>query len=421
MKGPLDGIRVMDMTTAWAGPYAGRVLANLGADVIHIESAGKLDLWRGGGHALDPLRYPDLDPGERPWNRTVLFNSQNMNKRSLTVDAKLPGGLEVLMRLARVSDVVLANFTPGTLERLGLGIAALREVNPSIIVVEMPAFGNYGPMSSHVGLGPSMEFGAGMGPLVGYGDGQPFPTGPAYLDPVGGYNAAAAVLVALASRQHSGEGQAVEISQVEAAMPLIGEIILAGIERGDDPPADGNHIDTAAPHNAYPCAGDDEWIAIAAFSEAEWRSMCAVLNRPDLASDPRFEGRERRKANEEALDAEIARTVASMDKHELAARLQDGGVPAAPVQNGVDLSKDPYLVHRRFFDVLDHPEVGRRTYQGMPFHFSETAAGQWRAAPLLGEHNREILLELGYSDGEIDRLDECGTISSIPTFARRTA
>ena len=418
-EGPLQGIRVLDMTTAWSGPFAGRILANLGADVIHVEAANRIDVWRGGGHAVDPIRYPDGIPGERPWNRTVMFNTQNINKRSLTVDVKKPGGLDVLLRLAAVSDVLLANFTPGTLDRMGLSPEALRKVNPSIVVLEMPAFGNSGPMANYVGLGPSMEFATGMGPMIGYGDGEPYPTGPAYLDPVGGYNAATAILIALAHREASGEGQAIEISQVEAAMPLIGEIILAGLERGEDPPADGNHRADAAPHNAYRCHGEHAWIAIAAFDEEEWRTLCDVLDRGDLKADPRFASLAARKQNEAMLDEEIAAAVKERDKHELADLLQARGVPAAPVQNGQDVSRDPYLHHRDFFTPLDHPEAGRQVYQGLPFHFSETPGGQFRASPLLGQHTHEILRDLGLSAEEVEALEQAGTIAAVPTFARK--
>lgn len=414
MNGPLDGVRVIDLTTAWAGPFAGRVLANLGAEVIHVEAAGRMDLFRGGGHAIDPIRFPDGDPGEKHWNRNVLFNSQNHDKLSLTVDVKKPGGLEVLLRLAAVSDVVLANFTPGTLDRMGLGLDALRKVNPDIIMAEMPAFGNSGPMAPHGGLGPTMEFASGMSAMVGYGDGRPWATGPAYLDPVGGYNAAAAVVTALVHRLLHGEGQAIEISQVEAAMPLIGEHLMAALETGQDPPVDGNHVTWAVPHDCFSCLGDESWIVIACGDGSEFEALTRAMNRLDLIDDPRFATFSARKANEPALNALIAEWTRGQDKFELSDRLQLAGVPAAPVQNGRDSAADPYLAHRGFFTPLEHPEAGTHKYQGLPFHFSDTPAGQFRASPVFGAHTEQILRMLDYSDAEISALEEAGTTSAEP-------
>jgi crotonobetainyl-CoA:carnitine CoA-transferase CaiB-like acyl-CoA transferase len=413
--GPLAGVRVMDMTTAWAGPFGGRVLAFLGAEVIHIESATRLDLWRGGGHGLDPVRYPDLDPGARPYNRTVLFNSQNLNKLSLTVDVKKPGGREVLLKLAAVSDVVLSNFTPGTLERMGLGYEALKEARPDIIVLEMPAFGNTGPMAHHGALGPGMEFSSGMSAFVGYESEGPMPTGPAYLDPIGGYNAAAAILTALVCRQATGQGQYIEMSQVEAAMPFIGELILDSLEAGTSPHAHGNRVAEAAPHDAYPALGVDAWIAIGVTSDAEWRALAEIIGAPQLGVDVRYATADARWKNQDELREPISNWTRHITKHDAAARLQAAGIAAAPVQDGKDIVEDPYLSARGFFTALDHPEAGRRTYQGLPFKLSRTPGGQHRAAPCLGEHTVTILRDiLRLSEADIAALEQSGTISNVP-------
>ncbi len=414
-RGPLSGVRVMDMTTAWAGPFAGRVLAYLGAEVIHIESATHLDLWRGAGHGLDPVRYPDLDPGERPYNRTILFNSQNLNKLSLTVDVKKPGGRDALLRLAAVSDVVLSNFTPGTLARMGVGYEQLKEAKPDIIVLEMPAFGNNGPMAHHGALGPGMEFSSGMSAFVGYEGGGPMPTGPAYLDPIAGYNAAAAILTALVHRQATGQGQYIEMSQVEAAMPFIGELILNSIETGASPSLHGNRVADAAPHDAYPSLGQDAWVAIRVANDAEWRTLAEMIGAPQLGSDPRYATAHARWSHQDELREPISNWTRQLTKQQVAEQLQAAGIAAAPVQNGREIAEDGYLAARGFFNTLNHPEAGTRTYQGMPFKFSLTPAGQYRAAPCLGEHTNLILQDiLRMTDDEIEALWAAGTISNVP-------
>src|SRR5690606_33196401 len=195
----------------------------------------RMDLWRGGLTGENPRRYPDGQLGERPYDRTVLFNSQNLHKRSLCIDIKRPGGREALYAVARNVDVIVSNFTPGTLARMGLSYETLSQENPGVIVVEMPAYGVSGPMSKLTALGPSMEFSSGMSAFIGYPDSGPTPTGPAYLDPIGGYNGAAAILTALYDRKLTGKGQYVEVSQVEAAMPLVGNLILDCMENDQEP------------------------------------------------------------------------------------------------------------------------------------------------------------------------------------------
>jgi crotonobetainyl-CoA:carnitine CoA-transferase CaiB-like acyl-CoA transferase len=262
---------------------AGRILAFLGAEVIHVESATRLDSWRQHGQVFNAYRYPRDGKGERPWNRVAQFNSQNVNKLSLTLDLKLPGGKDVMLKLLAKSDVLLSNFTPGTLARLGLSYDDLKVIRPDIIVAEMPAFGLAGPMAHGPAIGPTMEMAAGMASMIGFPGRPPTTTGPTYLDPMGAFHGAAAVLTALLHRRRGGGGQHVEIPQVEAAMHYIGEHILHAIATEQDPQPMGNRVSDAAPHGMFPAGGDDQWITIAVRDDAEFRALCDVMECPDLA------------------------------------------------------------------------------------------------------------------------------------------
>jgi crotonobetainyl-CoA:carnitine CoA-transferase CaiB-like acyl-CoA transferase len=414
-RAPLEGLRVIELTTAWAGPMAGRILACLGADVTHVESPTRTNSWRQNKGRPSPVCYPDFEPGERFYDRSFLFNSQNVNKRSMGLDLKKPAGLEVMRKLLDKADVLLCNFRPGMLKRLGLDRETLAATNPGIIVAEMPAFGLDGPHCSYAALGPTMEMAAGMSAMIAYPGGKPTVTGPSYLDPIGGFNAAAAVLTALVHRQATGEGQHVEVSQVEAAMQFIGPELLAAAESGEDAVPDGNHVDWACPHNCYPAAGEDAWIVIAAEDDDQWRALCHAMERPGLASDPDYATLEGRRRNEAALDVMIAEWTASQDKHTLAARLQEAGIAAAPVNTPKDVSVSPYLAARGFFTELDHPLTGRHRYPGLPFHLQETSGSYRSAAPLFGADNRHILQDvLGYSNGEVAALEADRTIAATP-------
>ncbi len=413
--GPLHGLRIVELTTAWAGPMAGRILAFLGADVIHVESASRLDTWRQHGQVFSPFRYPRDGKGERPWNRVVQFNSQNVNKRSLTVDLKKPGGKDVLLKLLALSDVLLTNFTPGTLGRLGLGYDDLRRIRPDIIVAEMPAFGLDGPMAHGPAIGPTMEMASGMASMIGYSDGPPTTTGPTYPDPIGAYHGAAAVLIALLHRRRGGSGQHVEIPQVEAAMHYIGEHILHAMATGEDPTPGGNRVSWAAPHGMFPAAGVDQWLALVARDDAEFQALCDVMHRADLAQDARFATVMVRLRNQDALEAEIAAWTRGQDKHAAAERLQAAGVPAAPVNDAAEAAASEYLAFRRHFTMLDHPEVGRVPHEGLPFRLSGTPGAQHRASPCLGQDTLAILRDtLGLTGAEISQLERDGTISAEP-------
>lgn len=416
MSGPLEGVRVLEFSTAWAGPFAGRCLAYLGADVIKVEAPSHPDSWRGTRTGGAPIYYPELDPGDDPQNRNLLFNSQNIDKRSLALDLKVSGADEVMHELAGCADVVLANFTPGVLDRLGVGHAALSAINPRIIVVEMPAFGPGGPMSGHQGMGKTMEPAAGMTSLMGYSDGTPVLTGPAIMDPTGGLNAVAAVVTALELRARTGRGCRVEVPQVEAAAHWIGEYVLEQAATGTTWQPDGNRAPGFAPHDAYPCRGTDQWVAIAVPDDHTWVALCSVMGRPELTCDGRFGTAIGRDRHRPELDRILADWTRPQDKRELALLLQQEGVPAAPVLDAEEVAQDAGMRAAGMIVRLDHPKVGHREYSALAFRHERTPGGHRRGAPLFGEHNDEVLRELlGYDDVRIEQLRSAGIVADHPT------
>ena len=275
--GPLDGIRIVDLTTAWAGPMTTRCLAYLGAEVIKIEAPTRPDLWRSslGRGAVE--RFPDMEAGSRPYNRSALFNTQNHDKKSIGVDLKQPAGRDIVERLIARSDLVVSNFSPGVMERLGLGYPHLASINDRIVSVEMPAFRSKSEAGNHVGMGKTMEAASGMGNLIGYGpDSHPVPTGPAYLDPIGGLHGAVAALLGYLRVLRTGRGSHLEVAQTDAATRWIGEYLLEQLSTGTGPTARGNTVRRMAPHDSFPSIGDDEWIAIAVDSDTSWQRLGRV-------------------------------------------------------------------------------------------------------------------------------------------------
>ena len=412
---PLSGFRIVELTVAWAGPMAGRILAFLGAEVIHIESAASLDSWRSYAALVQAHRYPDGESGSRRYNRASLFNSQNTDKLSFSLDLKAPGGKTTFRDLIAKADGLITNFTPGMLQRLGFGNDVLWSIKPDLCIVEMPAYGNSGIMRSWTALAPTMEQVAGMCAMVGYGDGRPVSTGPAYLDPIGAFHGSAAMLTALLHRERTGHGQHVEMPQVEAAMQLIGEHLLHAAETGRNQPVDGNRLADAAPHDVFAALGEDEWVAIDVTSDAEWVTLCRVIGNEEMADDARFATAARRVKHQNDLAVPISAWTRQRDKHAAAALLQDAGVPAAAVYKANDTLNCGYLNAREFSIPLDHPEAGRHLHQGLPFRFAKTPVKHRRAAPCLGEHNHYILKKvLGRSDAEVAELEQSGTIRSVP-------
>ncbi|MDA0271315.1 MAG: CoA transferase [Chloroflexi bacterium] len=404
---PLAGIRVVDFTRIWSGPLASRILGDLGAEVIKVEAPtgrGPRVVTGGGGY------WPPDGPGDRPWNRQALVNKLNRNKSSVAVDLKDSRGREVALRLVAASDVVIENFSARAMPSLGLGYEALREANPHIIYMPMPAFGSFGPYRDYVGLGPSIEPLSGLTSLMGYGPDEPRVSATAITDPAAGVTAAGAILTALWRRARTGEGALIDLSQGEAMSAYLAEHFVEAQLEGREPERLGNAHPSMSPHGVYRCDGEDEWIAIGARDEAEWRALDHVAGL-GWAGHARFATLAARLEHRDALDAAIEAWTRGQQKHALAQRLMAAGVPAGAVNSAPE-----WLLHERgYFSALEMAEAGVWTSDGSPFEFDGTRSyAAWRGAPRLGEHNRPVLAALGYTEAEIEALEAAGVLVDMP-------
>jgi crotonobetainyl-CoA:carnitine CoA-transferase CaiB-like acyl-CoA transferase len=418
---PLAGIRVVDLTTTWAGPMSMRILAYLGAEVIHIEAPGRVDSWRGPVEGGDPRRYLNREYGERPWNRNCMFNTQNAGKLGVVLDLKHPGGNRLMRQLIRQSDALVTNFSVGTLQRLGLSYADLVPDQPQIIVMEMPAYGLTGPMAHHIALGPSMEAACGMAALTGYGDGRPVVTGPAYMDPIGAYNGAAAMISALRELVTTGRGQRIELAQCEAAMHWIGEEIIGAAEGVIRRP-EGNAVPWAEPHDAFPCRGSDQWVAISVGTDRDWAALTRVIDRPELSGrDSALRTVLGRRRDRSQVRAVIESWTRSCDKHDAARALQAAGIAAAPVCDGADVGMREDLHGVGFYTELASADVPAVRYQGLGPKLTRTPGRAGRHAPAFGQDNDYVLTQiLGLDPAEIADLTASNAVVSRPLAAPPT-
>lgn len=403
--GPLRGVRVLDLTHVWAGPLSTRVLADLGAEVVKIEAPmGRgprvfpekklIDGWVGGG------------PGDEPYNRNAYFVKLQRNKRSVAVDLKTDAGRETFLRLVRVADVVIENFHPGTMPRLGLSYEVLASANPSIVHVSMPGFGRDGPYSERVAFGPTVEAMSGLADVMGYASDEPRTTAMALMDAVAAVNAAAAVVKELRQRKVPGPGAFVEIPLHESAVTFCGPWL---IERQLGNPVErlANRHPGMAPHGVYPCAGEDEWIVVACRDDDDWRALCSVV--PGLDSETDIAAR---RCDGPGIDAAISRWTARRDKRVAARTLQMAAVPAGPVNTTPDMLIDPQTRERGFFVPI---EPGPTPMPGNPIKMRGISSDDWTPCPKLGADNAAVLRDwLDYSDGQIAELERAGVIVDRP-------
>ncbi len=386
---PLAGLRVLDLTMMWAGPFATMRLAEMGADVIKIESPS----------AWDNIRTLIPQPGvEDPWNSAFYFNAYNRDKRSLTLDLAQEAGRELLLRLVERADVLIENYRADVMDKLGLTVELLMARNPRLVLISMAAFGKEGPDREFVGFGPVIELMSGLAALSGYGDGEPYKTGISYGDPVAGTAAVAAVSLALIRREQTGEGIWIDLAQRETSLALIPEQLVAA-SRGEEPVHRGC-ADARFPQGCYRTLGEDDWIVVSVPDDAARAGAEALVG--VAAADAGFDA---------ALAAwAAARTVAAAE-----AELRAAGVPASRVVDTGSLLDDAQLVARGYWVELPHPKMHPYRQQGAVWHLQASRPAPRRHSPLFGEHNEEILVgELGLGHPELARLYADAVISTAP-------
>jgi crotonobetainyl-CoA:carnitine CoA-transferase CaiB-like acyl-CoA transferase len=410
MSGPLEGVRGIVLTQAWAGTYCTELLAMAGADIIQLEVRKRPDSWRGTYTTPMAEAVSQVPTAEHPWNVNGLFNSVNLGKRSFTVDLSTPEGLEIYRALVPYADIVAENFSPRVMGNLGLTYEELRAIKPDVIMASLSAYGHDGPWWNIPGIGGTIEPTSGMSALLGYPDGPPMNSGQMYPDAVAGLYGFAAIVTALRHRDVTGEGQYIDLSMQEANLANIGDTALQYALTAEQRPRLGNRHLTFAPHGIYevqPAAeGERRWVAIAAENEQQWAALCAVAGQ-GWDADPRFADNAARKHHEDDLDRAIGEWAASQERDTLAEQLSTAGVIAAPVLTALEVADDPVLRERGVVIELDHPEAGRWPQAGAPFHFSKTPVKVERPAPRQGEHSLEVFREfLGMSDERYAELVE---------------
>jgi benzylsuccinate CoA-transferase BbsF subunit len=395
---PLSGIRVTDFFWLIAGPATSRVLSDFGAEVIKIESLNRVDRVREGQLLQQPPGGPSLDTAG-------VFMDCNTNKLSVTLDLNKPRAVELAKDLVRQSDIVTNNFTGDRMGRWGLGYEDLRAVKPDIIMLSMPVMGTTGPYRNYGSYGNGVIAYGGLNMNMGFPDRPPVGMSPLYSDFAAPYFGVSAMMAALYHRERTGEGQFIDLSQVETSVSMLGTNALEFTANHALPVRDGNRSSDYCPHGAYRCAGPDRWLAIAISSDREFRDLCSVMERPELASDPRFDSPASRREHEAELDAVVETWTRNRDAWDAMRTLQAAGVMAGVVEDLEDMvTRDPWLSSEHLRPVARDDEDLVYLTHSQPSRF-DGESPPLAPAPRLGEHNEYILKELlGVVDEEYEQL-----------------
>ncbi|MGE3536001.1 MAG: CaiB/BaiF CoA transferase family protein [Candidatus Tectimicrobiota bacterium] len=416
----LAGLRVLDVTQVAVGPYTTMLLGFMGAEVIKVESCSRMDISRGAarpgphGEGL----YPQGEPGARPWDRTGHYVHRNVNKLSLTLDLATPRGKALFCQLAGLCDVLVENYRASVMDRLGLGYAALAQINPRLIYVKISSQGATGPEKDYGSLGSTLEQTAGLASVTGYEDGRPSMTNETYPDPVVGMLAVGVVLAALRRRRQTGQGTFIDLAQREVTVGMLGEYVVDHSRTGRVPGPTGNRHPMRVPQGVYACLGEDQWLAISVGSDAEWQRLCQAIGQPALAQEDRFATALARRQHQAELDALLSAWTREREHMQAMHLLQAHGVAAGAVLQGGESIVDPHLEARDFWDVVTHPEAGVYRQVSTPWQLSRSPRRRASPAPSLGEHNEYVLGELlGLSSEEISALAAQGIIGRRPVGA----
>ena len=389
----LKGVRILAFTTGYAGPYAGRLLAGYGAEVIKIESRkGGLDTFRHYG------QHKDIDAAPR-------FIECNLGVRSLAINLKHRTGARLIRELAGKSDAILQNFRPRVLDKLGLGDDELRKANPKLVIVKLPGFGTAGPKSSYGTWGFNLTAFSGITYLWNHPDqDRPIGSQGVYPDHLGFVMGPTLMVAALLNSRRSGKGVTIDLAQIEGTAAVLGTTYLETSVNGDDPKPKGNLYAVAAPHGCYRCQGDDRWCVISVRDDEEWRSFCRVIGRAELVSDGRFTNLQSRIKNRAELDAIVNEWTAARAAEAIMTKCQSAGVPAGVVQNGADLLKDPQLRQRNYFSPFAESLIGPFEIPRSGFIFRGMEEDPLRLPNRLGADNEQVLGELlGYDKTTIEQ------------------
>ncbi|UGU33747.1 CoA transferase [Mycolicibacterium smegmatis] len=414
---PFSGLRVLDMTTFWAGPSCTHILGMLGAEVIHVESTVRPD----GTRLIAGIPASE----EQWWERSPIFSALNTNKLGITLDFQTEPGRDLLRRLIATSDVVVENFTPRVIDQIGLDYAALRALRDDIIMLRMPGFGLDGPWRDNPAFAYIIEDASGLSWLTGFSDRTPFEPY-SVGDPNAGIHALTALLLALEHRRRTGQGTLIEAAMVDAALHIAAEQVIEFSAHGALLQRDGNRGPTAAPQGLYRTVDIDEfgrhdsWVAIAVGTDAQWEALRRVIGDPEWASDPELSTHAGRRDHHDRIDKELATWCAPRSGDEIVETLWPAGVPVAKVMQPHRQLELEQLRHRRFFEFVGHPVNPAAAHSTLPVSLANGPKEfHRRPAPLLGEHNHELLAKLGLGDDEITALAEHGVIGTEPGAAKR--